>query len=172
MTSHVSNVEPFVFVIPTVAGRHWSGENNELRGTNTISSWHNFSRCFQHTLTLYFFYFFFEENLLFSLRGVFLLLFFLTLRINRTERDLCLYSSLQIYWIQRCWSSEIFCGSWEEMRHTHRAHITIKDSVRKRDCFFFSMFVSPRVNSVFLQNYTGQQGLQPALHWENVPQGR
>lgn len=28
------------------------------------------------------------------------------------------------------------------------------------------MFVSPRANSIFLQNYTGQQGLKPALHWE------
>lgn len=104
-------------------------------------------------------YVYFSENW-FSFFDFFFLMFW----INRTKRDFSLYSSLSIQWIHRCWFSEILCWSSEETWHTHRAHITIKDSVRKRDCFF--MFVSPKANSIFLQKYTGQQGLKPALHWE------
>lgn len=64
-------------------------------------------------------------------------------------------------WILRKWHT---CS--------HKVHITVKDRLRTGLCsfVFFSCLVvfSPEAKSIFLQNYTGQPGLKPALHWERA----
>lgn len=93
--------------------------------------------------------------------------FFLTFWINRSKEGFRSSILLSIQWIRRRWSSEILCWSSEETRHTHRAHITIKDCVRKRDCFFIFFSCFSRGLTASSCRTTQVSGvLKPALHWE------
>ena len=57
-----------------------------------------------------------------------------------------------------------YCVGAQRKRGTPTGPTLLLKTVLERGTVF--MFVSPRANSIFLQNYTGQQGLKPALHWE------
>lgn len=57
-----------------------------------------------------------------------------------------------------------YCVEAQRKRHTPTGPILLLKTALERGTVF--VFVSPRANSVFLQNYIGQQGLKPALHRE------
>lgn len=57
-----------------------------------------------------------------------------------------------------------YCVGAQRKRHIPTGPILLLKTALERGTVF--VFVSPRANSVFLQNYIGQQGLKPALHRE------
>lgn len=57
-----------------------------------------------------------------------------------------------------------YCAGAQRKWGTPTGPTLLLKTVSERGTVF--MFVSPRANIIFLQNYTGQQGLKLALHWE------